>query len=79
MTYIVARKKNCIHDLYYELNNDHLNVNLTIEINPKTFLDTQVITKIEKLKLLFIENKLLVPCSSNIPKGYKVNVINADF
>ena len=39
------RKKNCTDQLYHELNNYHPNINLTIEINPKRFLDTRVITK----------------------------------
>ena len=41
-------KRNCTDQLYHELNNHHPNTNLTIEINPKKFLDTQVITKMSK-------------------------------
>ena len=39
------RKRNCTDQLYHELNNHHPNINLTIEVNPKNFLNTQVITK----------------------------------
>ena len=49
------RKKNCTDQLYHELNNYHPNINLTIEINPKNFLDTQVVIKKKKKKLLYIE------------------------
>ena len=74
------RKKNCIDQLYYELNNYHPNINLIISINPKKFLDTQVITKNEKIETAVYRKsiKLPVPWSSNIPKRYKRNAINAD-
>ena len=41
-------KKNCTDQLYHKLNNYHPNINLTIESNPRKFLDKQVITKNEK-------------------------------
>ena len=44
------RKKNCTDQLYHELNKYHPNINLTIEINPKKFLDTQVIIKNGKIE-----------------------------
>ena len=44
------RKKNYTDQLYHELNNYHPNINLTIEINPKMFLDTQVITQNGKIE-----------------------------
>ena len=75
------RKKNCADLLYHELNNYHPNINLTIEINPKNFLDTQVVIKKKKKKETAIYRngtKLPVPWSSNIPKQYKPNAINAD-
>ena len=43
-------KKNCTDQLYHELNNYHSNINLTIEISPKKFHDTQVITKNGKIE-----------------------------
>ena len=42
------RKKNSTDHLYHELSNYHLPINLTIELNLKEFLDTQVRTKMEK-------------------------------
>ena len=58
----------------------HPNIYLTIEINPKNFLDTQVITKNGKIVTVVYRksNKLPVPWSSNVPKLYKRNAINAD-
>ena len=44
------RKKNWTDQLYHEFNNYHPNIHLTIKINPKKFLDTQVITKRGKLE-----------------------------
>ena len=74
------RKKNCTDQLCHELNNYHPNINLTIEINPKKFLYTQVITKNRKIETAVYRKstKLTVPWSSNIPKRYKRNAINAD-
>ena len=67
------RKKNCIDQLYHELSNYHPNINLTIEINPKKFLDNQVITKNGKKETAVYRksNTLPVPWSSNIGKPYK--------
>ena len=61
------------------MNNYHQNINLTIEINPKKLLDTQVILKNGKLEIVVYRKstKLPVPWSSNIPKRYKRNTINA--
>ena len=62
------------------MNNYHPNIILAIEINPKMFLHTQVITKNRKKETSFYKKstKLPVPRSSNIPKHYKRNAINAD-
>ena len=62
------------------MNKYHPNINLTIEINPKKFLDTQVITKNGKIESAIYRKsaKLPVPWSSNIPKRYRRNEINAD-
>ena len=67
------RKKNCIDQLYHELSNYHPDINLTIEINPKKFLDNQVITKNGKKETAVYRksNTLPVPWSSNIGKPYK--------
>ena len=74
-TYILAVKR-----IYHELNNYYPNINLTIEINPKKFLRTYVITKNGKLKTTIYRKstKLPVPWSSIILKQYKQNAINAD-
>ena len=59
------------------MNKYHPNINLTIEINPKKFLDTQVITKNGKIESAIYRKsaKLPVPWSSNIPKRYRRNEI----
>ena len=74
------RKKNCTYQLYHELNNYRPNINLTIEINPAKFLDTQFIIKNGKIETAVFRKstKLPLPWSSNIPKRYKRNAINAD-
>ena len=74
------RKKNCIDQLYHELSNYHPNINLTIEINPKKFLDNQAITKNGKKETAVYRksNTLPVPWSSNIGKPYKKNAIITD-
>ena len=38
------RKKNKPDDLYNALDNYHPNINLTVEVNPKRFLDTEIIS-----------------------------------
>ena len=35
-----CHKKNCTDQLYHELNNNHSNINLSIEMSSKKFLDT---------------------------------------
>ena len=50
------RKKNCADLLYHELNNYHPNINLTIEIDPKKFLGTQVIIKNGKIETAVYRN-----------------------
>ena len=75
------RKKNCTDQLYHKRNNYLPNTNLTVKINPKKFLDTQVITKNGKIEIAVYRKvtKLPVPWPSNfILKFYKRNAINAD-
>ena len=62
------------------MDNYHPNINLTIKINPKTFLDTQVITKNGKIETAVYRKstKQPVPWSPNIPKRYKRNAANAN-
>ena len=63
-------KKNCTDQLYHELNNYHPNINLSIEVNPNKFLDTQVVTKNRKIETDVYRK--------SIPKRYKGNAINTD-
>ena len=74
------RKKNSTDHLYHELSNYHLPINLTIEINLKEFLDTQVRTKNGKIKNTVYRKcaKLSVPWSSSISKRCKPNAVNTD-
>ena len=77
---INRRKKNIPDQLFFKLNNYHRNIELTIEISPTNFLDTQLVNlngKIET-KVYRKPNKLLDPWPSNIPKRYKRNAINSD-
>ena len=69
------RKKNYTDQLYHELNNYHPNINLTIEINPKMFLDTQVITQNGKIETTVYtkSTKVPAPSLSIIPKRYERN------
>ena len=57
------------------MNNYHPNINLTIEINPKMFLDTQVITQNGKIETTVYRKSTKVPAPSLsiIPKRYKRN------
>ena len=73
-------KKNFTDQLYHEFNNYLPNINLSIEINPKNVLDTQVITANGKIESAVYRKttKIPAPWSLNIPKRYKQNAINAD-
>ena len=66
--------------MFNGLNNYHQNINLTLELNPKWFLDTNLefqnsilITSVYRK-----ETKLRTPWDSKIPKKYKRNVIVGD-
>ena len=74
------RKKNQVDLLFNDLNNYDQNVKLTLELNPKRFLDTDLefqngilITSVHGK-----ETKLPTPWNSKIPKKYKHNVIIGD-
>ena len=65
------RQKNTVDKLYDGLNNYHPKVKLTIETNPLTFLDTEIIHNngiIEK-RVHRKKTKLPTPWASNILKG----------
>ena len=56
------RKKNCTGQLYHELNNNHPNINLTNETNPKKFLDNQVLIKNGKIETAVYRKSTKLPC-----------------
>ena len=73
-------QRNTIDKLYDGLNNHHLKVKLTIETNPLSFLDKEIIhnndtieTQVHRKK-----TKLPTPWTSNIPELYKPNNIKAE-
>ena len=73
------RQKNTVDKLLEDLNNYHRKLKLTIEANPLTFLDTEIIhnngmieTRVHRTK-----TKLQTPWTSNIPKSFKRNTIRA--
>ena len=77
---INRRKKNQVDLLFNDLNNYHPNINLTLELNPKRLLDTNLefengilITSVHRK-----ETKLPTPWDSKIPKKYKRDVIIGD-
>ena len=66
--------------MFNDLNNYHQNIKLTLELNPKRFLDTNLefqkgilITSVHRK-----ETKFPTPWNSKIPKKYKRNVIIGD-
>ena len=73
-------KKNKPDDLYNALNNYHPNINLTVEVNPKRFLDTEIISNGNcfETKVFHKDTKLATHWSSAVPKRYKRNSILGD-
>ena len=73
----VLRKKSIRRMLFKDLNSYHQNINLTVEVNPSKFLDTELIR--EKRSILTqVFNKLHkfpVHWSSKIPIRYKRNAL----
>ena len=74
------RKKNKPDNLYNALNNYHRNINLTVEVNPKRFLDTEIISNSNRFetKVFYKDRKLATHWSSAVPKPYKRNSILGD-
>ena len=66
--------------LFYQLNNYHPNIKLTIEVNPSKFLDTKLtnINGAYKFNVYRKNVKLPLPWTSKTPKRYKRNAINGD-
>ena len=73
-------KKNKPDDLYNALDNYHPNINLTVEVNPKKFLDTEIISNsnLFETKVFHKDRKLTTHWSSAVPKRYKRNSILGD-
>ena len=71
--------KNVIDTLFEKLNYHH-NINLSIETNPKKFLNTEIVDSngVKDTKVFRKPTKQSVPCASNLPKRYKRNTNNAD-
>ena len=74
------RKKSKPDDLHNALNNYHPNINLTVEVNPKRFLDREMISNGNRFetKVFHKETKLATHWSSAVPKRYKRNSILGD-
>ena len=67
--------------LFYQLNNYHPNIKLTIEVNPSKFLDSKLTNINGAYNSTFIGKnaKLSSSWKSKTPKRYKRNTINGDF
>ena len=78
---LISKKKKDQFDLLFEnLNNRHPNIKHIIETMPQKFLDTKIIYKDNQIKTKVNRNQknLSVHWTSQIPKRYERNVINAD-
>ena len=62
------------------MNSYHRNINLTIEITPKKFLDTKILRTSNQIQCFMYqkENKKPIHWNSAVPKSYKRNVIIGD-
>ena len=78
-TYI-RRKKNFNYELFQNLNSYHKNIKLTLQKNPKMFLDSEIIRKNNAiLTQVFTKlTKFLINWSSKIPTNYKHNAITSE-
>ena len=74
------RIKNQPDKLFEKLHNYHLNIKLTIEINPSKFLDMEImiINGIIETSVAVKESKIPNHWSSAVPKKYKRNAILGD-
>ena len=80
VNYIISKKKKDQPNLLLEkLNNHHHNIKYTIETMPQKFPDTRIIYEDNQIKTKVHRNerKLPVHWTSNIPKCYKQNAVNA--
>ena len=78
-TYI-RRKKNVNDELLQNLNYYHMNIKLTLEGNPRKFLDTEIIRKNNTISTQVFTKltKFPVHWSSKIPTNYKRNAITSE-
>ena len=62
------------------MNSYHPNINLTIEINPSTFLDTKIARNKNEIKCFshHKNNKIRFHWKTAVPRNYKKNVIVGD-
>ena len=77
---IYSRRKLGDNVLFDRLNSYHPNIKLTIEVNPRKFLDTKLtnINGTYKFNVYWKNTKLPSPWTSKTPKRYKRNTINGD-
>ena len=77
---IYSRRKLRDNVLFDRLNNYPPNIKLTIEVNPRTFLDTKFtyLNGVYKFNAYLKNTKLPSPWTSKIPKRHKRNTINGD-
>ena len=76
----VKRKCNEEDTLFDALNSYHPNIKFTLEQNPKTFLDTQIIKENNQIKTqVFVKNSMYpVHWSLKVSFRYKKNVVNSE-
>ena len=76
----VKRKCNEEDTLFDALNSYHPNITFTLEQNPKTFLDTQIIKENNQIKTQVFVKKSMYPVhwSSKVSFRYKKNVVNSE-
>ena len=76
----VRRKKNDVDKLFEELNSYNKNIKLTLEVNQKKFLDTELVRENGQIttQVFSKSTKLPVHWSSKIPVTYKRSAINGE-
>ena len=63
-----SRKKYLTDQLYQEVNNNHPNINLNTEIDPKRFLDAKANTKSGKIEIAIYIKRTKLPVSNYVIK-----------
>ena len=76
----VRRKKNDVDKLFEELNSYNKNIKLTLEVNQKKFLDTELVRENGQIttQVFSKSTKLPVHWSSKIPVTYKRSAITGE-